>query len=109
MYGKINLPHLLQVSKRFRDLSYAESLWINDAKMCFATNDVAMHSLTSNFDIISARDRVRISKNWKDGKFSDTTLLVQVVGGVKIFSFWSCQKVSFFSLSEYSVHASAAA
>lgn len=72
-----DLGRVAQVSRRFQSLTYAECLWLNEAKQSLATNATDEAAASRNIVELSARDRVRISKNWTEGNYSETTLLVQ--------------------------------
>lgn len=72
-----SLGRIALVSRRFRDLAYADCLWVKEAKTCLSTNgkDSAMISRTAA--PLGARDKVRVSQNWRNGVYVETKLLVQ--------------------------------
>lgn len=72
-----SLGSAAQVNRRFRDLSYANCLWLRAARECLVTNgkDEGVRQRTSSE--LSARDRVWISRNWSKGWYTETKLLVQ--------------------------------
>lgn len=67
-----SLSRAARASKRCRDLAYADNLWLQSARGLLATG-------TFTESIPRARDRVRISRNWRRGEYREATLLAQSV------------------------------
>ena len=74
-----DLGRVASVCTRFRDLTYAECLWISDARECLATNGLNPNMIARTLNPLTSRDRVRVSKNWSEGNYHETTLLVQSI------------------------------
>ncbi|XP_059084344.1 F-box/WD repeat-containing protein 4-like [Tigriopus californicus] len=74
-----SLAQASKVNRRFQDVAYDDSLWVNSARLCLVTN--TSHESIQNRcrDLPSARDRVRVSRNWLDRRYSETLLLTQEV------------------------------
>ena len=77
--SRADLGRVAQVCSRFRDLTDAECLWMTEARNCLATNGIDANLASRNLDPLTSRDRVRISKNWSEGNYHETTLLVQSI------------------------------
>ncbi len=66
------------VCSRFRDLMAADCLWLVEAKNSLATNMINPDMKSRNVkQYLTAQDRVRISRNWTRGYYSDRQLIVQ--------------------------------
>ena len=75
-----DLGKLSQTCKRFRDIAQTDSLWIDEANECLVTNTAAcinMGQRTAPAPITSAKERVRIARNWTQGHYEETKLAVQ--------------------------------
>jgi hypothetical protein len=75
--SRADLGRVAQVCSRFRDLTHAESLWMTEGKNCLVTNGVDTSMASRTLGELTSQDRVRISKNWSEGSYHETTLLVQ--------------------------------
>ena len=70
--NKADLAKCSRVCKRFRDLTAADCLWINEAKQSLATNNGHPEMKSRSVQPwISAQDRVRISQNWIRGQYHE--------------------------------------
>ena len=67
----------MQTCSLFRDLSYADSLWLGDSRNSLITNGLDPLLEERTKEPLSARDKVRVSRNWTSGQFSETKLIVQ--------------------------------
>lgn len=75
-----DLGRLTQTCKRFRDVAQTDGLWANLARDCLVTNTAACLNLgqrTAPAPITSAKERVRIARNWTKGLYEETKLAVQ--------------------------------
>jgi len=75
-----DLGKLSQTCKRFRDIAQTDSLWVDEAHECLVTNTAAcinMGQRTAPAPITSAKERVRIARNWTQGHYEETKLAVQ--------------------------------
>lgn len=75
-----DLGKLAQTCKLFRDISQTDSLWVDEAHECLVTNTAAcinMGQRTAPAPITSAKERVRIARNWTQGHYEETKLAVQ--------------------------------
>ena len=70
----VNFP---QVCSRFRELAYAECLWLTPARDCLATNSRDASFVARSAAPLSSRDAVRVSGNWRRAQYEETKLLVQ--------------------------------
>ena len=77
--SRADLGHVAQVCSRFRDLTHAEFLWMTEARNCLVTNGLDAGMAYRTQDQLTSQDRVRISKNWAEGNYHETTLLVQSI------------------------------
>ncbi len=66
-----------QVCHRFRQLAYAECLWLPSARSCLAANAADAAFVARAAAPLSSRDAVRISANWRQARYAETKLLVQ--------------------------------
>ena len=74
-----DLGRAAQVCSRFRDLTHAECLWMSEAKKSLATNGLDSNVVSKTLGQLTSRDRVRISKNWSEGNYHETTMIVQSI------------------------------
>jgi len=66
------------VCRRFRELAYTELLWLPVARASIATNGLSRDFRDRCAGAqLSSREAVRISRNWRLAKYSETKLLVQ--------------------------------
>lgn len=72
-----SLGRVARVSRRFRDLVYADCLWMRPAADCIATNAADPAVVARSKQPLSARDKVRVSSNWRAGRYAESMLLVQ--------------------------------
>jgi len=75
-----DLGKLSQTCKLFRDIAQTDSLWVDEAHECLVTNTAACINLgqrTAPAPITSAKERVRIARNWTKGHYEETKLAVQ--------------------------------
>lgn len=66
-----------QVCSRFRDIVYTDSLWLEEAKKALATNQLDHETAARSQESLTARDKVRIGKNWSQGQMSESLIAVQ--------------------------------
>ena len=71
-----SLGKVAGVCHRFKDLAYADCLWMRQASGAIAAS-TAIAGKT--LEPLGARDRVRVSENWRAGKYLESKLLVQNV------------------------------
>ena len=75
-----DLGRLAQTCRLFRDIAQTDSLWVKEAHDCLVTNTAAclnMGQRTAPAPITSAKERVRIARNWTRGLYEETKLTVQ--------------------------------
>ena len=73
-----SLGRFAQTSHRIRSIAYTEGLWAREARNCLATNGLNKeHDAKTTIDPLSARDKVRVGRNWQLANYSETFLLVQ--------------------------------
>ena len=78
--SRADLGRLAQTCKRFRDVAQTDALWAAEARECLVTNTAACPNMglrTAPAPITSAKERVRIARNWTGGFYEETKLAVQ--------------------------------
>lgn len=75
-----DLGTLAQTCRLFREIAQTDGLWVGEAHDCIVTNTAACKNMgqrTAPAPITSAKERVRIARNWTHGLYEETQLAVQ--------------------------------
>lgn len=76
--GRSDLGKMAQVSKRFREVVYADGLWSAGAREAVVTNGIdRTFAARTAVNPLSARDKVRVEQNWRNADYIESHLLLQ--------------------------------
>lgn len=72
-----NIGRLSQVSRRLREIGQADCIWLPASRHVIITNSIDGEFRKRTKKTLLAKEKVRISHNWKKGIYAETNLLVQ--------------------------------
>ena len=74
---RVSLGRVARVCSRLRDISYTDSLWLDDARKALATNQLDPDTAGRSQESLAARDKVKIGQCWSSGQYTESLIAVQ--------------------------------